>query len=226
MRCQGVVNNTVNILVMILSIISLHPSKNAPSFNSFERLCAERYASYLGQEFNTFSPGTWYTAVKPYHSGIFPFMAMDLMIHYKCYPCQLFFGHDLLPYTANDNHQVYLDDLLQNQVQQTLKGNSTSQSSLHFKGFGNRIDIGLNALATLYMEILSSLTKVECQVLFEIRHLQFQRAQDPCESGTFGLQKQVAEKLGKSPVSIHKSLRSSKYMLLAETANAMKQMMV
>lgn len=197
-----------------------------PSFNAFEKLCAERYAAYIGQEFNVFSPGSWYTAVKPYHSGIFPFMAMDLMIKYEGHPCQLFFGHDLLPYTANENHPVYLDEVLQTQIQQTLKSGSKSQSSLQFKGFGNRIDIGLNALATLYMELLSSLTTVECRVLHEIRLLQFQRAQDPSETGTFGLQKQVAEKLNKSPVAIHKSLRSSKYMLLADTANAMKQMMV
>lgn len=211
---------------MILSIVHIHPAKKAPSFQPFEALCTRRYAGYLSQEFSAFTPGAWYTAVKPYHSGIFPFLAMDLMILNGGYPCHLFFGHDLLPYSADDSHPVYLDDMLHSHIQQTLSKLPKSKSALHFKGFGNRIDIGLNALAALYMDILGSLTQVECHVLSQIRQLQFEREQDPCTTKTFGLQKLVAKKLGKSPVAIHKSLRSSKYTLLAETANAMKQMMV
>lgn len=211
---------------MILSIITLRPAKNVPSFHVFEELCAQRYASYLNQEFNAFAPNAWYTAIKPYHSGIFPFLAMDLMIQYKGHPCQIFFGHDLLPYNADETHPVYLDDMVQMQIQQNLSLGAKNQSGMQFRGFGNRIDIGLNALSTLYMEILGSLTQVECGVLSEIRNLQFQRHQDPCETKTFGLQKIVAKKLNKSPVAIHKSLRSSKYALLSETATAMKQMMV
>lgn len=211
---------------MILTVLTLNSPRTAPSFEPFEQLCSERYSSMLGQDFVPYAPGTWYTAVKPYHSGIFPFIALDLMIMFRGNPCKLFFGHDLLPYTSQEKSDIHLDDGMQNQINQIISYNSKTTSSMQFKGYGNRIDIGLNALSKLYMDILSSLTKVECEVLNHIRDLQFQKNKNVMETKTFGLQKLVAEKLNKSPVAIHKSLRSAKYPLLAETAIAMKNMMV
>ncbi|WFB37218.1 hypothetical protein P3T73_05525 [Kiritimatiellota bacterium B12222] len=210
---------------MILNIISLHPHRNTPPFEPFEKLCAERYGQFLGQEFCQYAPSSWYTAIKPYNSSIFPFMAMDLMIMYRACPCQIFFGHDLLPYSTEAQQPLHIDDSMQQQINQIINRGNRNECSMEYRGFGNRIDIGLNALSTLYMEILSSLTKVECGVLTHIRSLQFERYGDPTETRTFGLQKIVAEKLEKSPVAVHKSLRSAKYHLLAETATAMRNMM-
>lgn len=210
---------------MILSILTFQSARRSVSFDPCARLCAERYAPYLNQSFESFSQNSWYSAVKPYHSGIFPFLAMDLMIMYRGCNCKLFFGHDLLPYSSDENHPIHMDDLIHSQVNQIVSSFSKGTSTMQFRGYGNRIDIGLNALSMHYMEILSSLTTVECGVLSRIRQLQFERYQDPMEIKTFGLQKLVAEKLDKSPVAIHKSLRSSKYNLLADTATAMKQLM-
>ncbi len=210
---------------MILSILKFQTPRTPPSFQPFADLCAERYTPYLSQPFGHFGPESWYSAVKPYHSGIFPFLAMDLMILYRGCNCNLFFGHDLLPYSADENHPTQMDESVMTQVNTIVSSISKGTSAMQFRGYGNRIDIGLNALSTLYMEILSSLTKVECGVLSHIRQLQFEKFQDPMETKTFGLQKVVAEKLNKSPVAVHKSLRSAKYNLLAETATAMKQLM-
>ncbi|MDF3128786.1 hypothetical protein P0Y35_06225 [Kiritimatiellaeota bacterium B1221] len=210
---------------MILSILTFQTPRTPPSFQPFADLCNERYAPYLSQPFSNFGPESWYSAVKPYHSGIFPFLAMDLMILYRGCTSNLFFGHDLLPYSSDENHPAQMDDSVMNQVNAIVSSISKGTSTMQFRGYGNRIDIGLNALSTLYMEILSSLTQVECGVLSYIRQLQFEKYQDPMETKTFGLQKLVAEKLNKSPVAVHKSLRSAKYNLLAETATAMKQLM-
>ena len=119
-----------------------------------------------------------------------------------------------------------VDEVVSQQLHELSDSLPTTQARMTFKGFGNRIDIGLNALGLLYMEILTSLTKVEANVLTLLRELQYEKYQDPLEVRTFGLQKRVAAKLGKSPVAVHKSLRSAKYPLLAETAVSMKNMMV
>lgn len=211
---------------MILTVLTFNSPRDIPSIGAFEELSLKRYGNMLTHDFVQYAPGAWYTAVKPYHSGIFPFMALDLMIMYRGCSSNLFFGHDLLPYSSYGKSEIHMDETMQNQINQIISTSSKTESRLEFKGYGNRIDIGLNALSTLYMDILSSLTKVECGVLNHIRELQFERYKDPTETKTFGLQKVVAERLDKSPVAVHKSLRSAKYTLLAETANAMKSMMV
>jgi len=211
---------------MILSLITLQPTRHSASFASFADICAERYSPYLHQPFRSFSTGGWYSAFKPFHSGVFPFLALDLMIMFRGCTANLFFGHDLLPYSIGDEQPLYLNENIQSQINTIVKELPKKNSGMLYRGYGNRIDIGLNALATLYMEILGSLTEVESGVLRHIRELQFERYQDPTKTKTFGLQKVVAQRLHKSPVAVHKSLRSAKYTLLADTANAMKNMMV
>ncbi|MGA0333235.1 MAG: hypothetical protein ACO3N7_08950 [Kiritimatiellia bacterium] len=211
---------------MILSLITVQPPRFSAAFHTFTEMCEHRYAGYLHQPYRGFSNGAWYTAIKPYHSGIFPFLALDLMVMFRGSKCNLFFGHDLLPYSMDERDPVFLDETTQHQITSIVNELPKRSSGLYFRGYSSRIDIGLNALSTLYMEILGSLTEVECGVLRNIRELQFERYQDPIETKTFGLQKLVAERLGKSPVAVHKSLRSSKYHLLADTANAMKNMMI
>lgn len=211
---------------MILSILTFQSEQPSAHFQPFAELCAERYGDFLSQPFQPFGSESRYSAVKPYHSGIFPFLAMDLMIMNRGVNCQLFFGHDLLPYSAEDQQRVYIDEQVQEKIKLIIATFPKDRAAMRFQGYGNRIDIGLNALSTLYMDLLSSLTQVECGVLKLIRQLQFERFGDPAETKTFGLQKLVAQRLGKSPVAIHKSLRSAKFTLLAETATAMKEMMV
>jgi len=211
---------------MILTLITLDSPKHVSSFDEFLGLTEQRYSSYLSQPLTPFKSGTWYTAVKPYHSGIFPFLAFDMMVMFRALPCQFFFGHDLLTFGSAEAGEIQVDDGLLAQFEEVLRQHPSGSSHMHFQGFGSRIDIGLNALSRLYVDNLTSLTRVESEVLTHLRTLQFDKYGDPMNLRTFGLQKQVAERLDKSPVAIHKSLRSAKFALLAETATAMKEMMV
>lgn len=211
---------------MIFTLITLKSPQQDSAMQPFTEMARNRYQRYLSQDFSMYSPGVWYTAVKPYHSGIFPFLTMDLHILLRGVSCNLFFGHDLLPYNAVEHEQIQITESLQNEIERIRHSHSHHKSHLYFQGFGNRVDIGLNALATLYMEMLSTLTRVEANVLHHLREFQYLQYQDPTVTRTFGLQKKVADKLNKSPVAIHHSLRSAKYPLLAETAVAMKEMMV
>jgi hypothetical protein len=211
---------------MILAFLKLDSATPPAGFKGFQTLLTERYASYVHQPLTPFENRHWYLAIKPYHAGIFPFLALDLMSQVRKLPCHLHFAHDVLPYSSTSTGENYLDDTVTQQLHDLADSLQLAEPRMTFKGFGNRIDIGLNALALLYMDILGSLTKVECSVLTLLRTLQFEKYGDPLEVRTFGLQKQVASQLGKSPVAIHKSLKSAKYPLLAETATSMKNMMV
>jgi hypothetical protein len=211
---------------MILTFITLPSPKQLPAFQQFQDWAHAHYGVYLIQEFTEYTSGAWYTAVKPYHSGIFPFLSLDLFVLLRGAPCNLFFGHDLLPYHAIDHESIQINDSMQSEFDRILKENDSPKSHIRFQGFGNRIDIGLNALSTLYVDILESLTQKESDVVRCLREFQFTEFKDPSVIKTYGLQKKVADHLEKSPVSIHHSLRSSKFSLLAETATAMKNMMV
>ncbi|MDA3873637.1 MAG: hypothetical protein PF795_06725 [Kiritimatiellae bacterium] len=211
---------------MILTLITLKSPQQASSLAPFEEVARSRYHRYLSQEFTVYAPGVWYTAVKPYHSGIFPFLVMDLHILLRGITCNVFFGHDLLPYNAVEHERILLTGPLTQEIERIRHKTPATKSHMRFQGFGNRVDIGLNALSTLYVDMLSSLTRVECDVLTHLREYQYTLYNDPTSIRTFGLQKKVADTLDKSPVALHHSLRSSKYLLLAETATAMKEMMV
>lgn len=211
---------------MILTLITLKSPQQAPAMAPFQDIARKRYRRYLSQEFTEYAPGVWYTGVKPYHSNIFPFLVMDLHILLRGVTCNVFFGHDLLPYNTVEHERIQLNEPLEQKIEAIRHKIPQSKSHIRFQGFGNRVDIGLNALSTLYVEMLSTLTQVECDVLTQLRDFQYLQYEDPTVTRTFGLQKKVADKLSKSPVAIHHSLRSSKYLLMAETATAMKEMMV
>lgn len=211
---------------MILALLKLDSPTPPPGLKTFRDLLLQRYSAYVHQPFTPFENQNWYLAVKPYHAGIFPFMVLDLMTQARGLHGHWLFAHDVLPYSMTGSGEMFLDDSVTQQLHEFTESLSTTEPQMTFKGFGNRIDIGLNALSLLYMEILGSLTKVESGVLTLLRTLQYEKYKDPLEVRTFGLQKHVATRLGKSPVAIHKSLRSAKYHLLAETATSMKNMIV
>lgn len=211
---------------MILILFTVNSPKQAKLFPAFKKIAKERYSGYLAQEFAPYNKFSWFTAVKPYDSGVFPFLALDAMIHFRGGSCRFFFGHDLLPFGTMTREEMELDETVQREVDSILSRESGHQSRMEFHGFGTRIDVGLNALGVLFMDMLDSLTKVETHVLSELRTLQFEKYGDPTMVKTFGLQKRVAERLDKSPVAVHKSLRSSKFPLLADTALAIKGMML
>jgi hypothetical protein len=211
---------------MILTLLTIESPKQAKRFSEFQAQVHERYGTYLAQEFFPYNENSWYTAVKPYHSGIFPYLTLDALVFFRGSPCHFFFGHDLLPFGTMTREELELDPAVKSEMDNILRREPSPKSLIEFHGFGTRIDIGLNALGVLYLDILDSLTKVEAEVLTHIRTLQYEKYQDPMNGKTFGLQKQVAARLEKSPVAIHKSLRSSKYPLLADTAKAMKDMML
>jgi hypothetical protein len=210
---------------MILALLKLDTPAPPPEVKRFQDLLNSRYGSTIDTPLTPFENRNLYLAVKPYHAGIFPFIAMDLMSIARGLHCHWLFAHDVLPYSTTGG-ELMVDEVVSQQLHELSDSLPTTQARMTFKGFGNRIDIGLNALGLLYMEILTSLTKVEANVLTLLRELQYEKYQDPLEVRTFGLQKRVAAKLGKSPVAVHKSLRSAKYPLLAETAVSMKNMMV
>lgn len=152
-------------------------------------------------------------------------MAMDMMILLRGVPCHVCFD-DLLPISSHDSPvALTLTDSQAERITEIANSAPTERSHVSFEGFGPRIDVGLNGLSVLFVDILASLTRVEAEVLSLMRSLQYDKYGDPRETKTFGLQKQVATQLEKSPVAIHKSLRSSKYHLLAEATNAMQGML-
>jgi hypothetical protein len=210
---------------MILALLTLDSPKHVKAFDAFLDLIHKRYASFLSQPLEPVGNHTRFSAVKPYHSEAFPFLALDMLVHFRNQPCQLFFGHDMLTLNGSESVRVLPGGALSESVASVLKDSPKGQPCLRFQGFGPRIDLALNALATLYVDLLSSLTKVEAEVIEQLRTLQYEKYNCPISVKTFGLQKQVAAKLGKSPVAIHKSLRSAKFDLVSDTASAMKQIM-
>ncbi len=207
---------------MILGLFTLHTAKALPEFSKFEKVLRERYAPILSAPVAERASGSWFTGVKPYHASFFPYMAMDMMIALRAMPSHICFVHDLLPITTSESPTLLLGPDQEEKIEELINQAPMDQNHLKFQGFGQRIDIGLNGLSTLFVDILASLTRVESEVLSRMRHLQFEKYGDPRETKTFGLQKQVAKQLEKSPVAIHKSLRSSKYHLLAEASGAMR----
>jgi hypothetical protein len=210
---------------MILVLLAIESAKHTKKFIDFNQVVEQRYGPYLTQKLSPYNTTSWYTGVKPYHSSIFPFLAMDMFIHFQAAPCKFFFGHDLLPYSTIGQDIFELDETVTHELERVIELAPPSVRSMRFQGFGNRIDTGLNALAMHFVHILGSLTKVEAKVLSHLRALQFETFGDPLDIRTFGLQKLISEKLDKSPVAVHKSLRSSKYQLVASTAVAMQKLM-
>jgi len=210
---------------MILALFSLHTAKALPEFPKFEKLLQSRYAPVCSTPITVRASGSWMTSVKSYHASYFPHMALDMMIMLRAFPCHVSFVHDLLPISSGDTPTLTLTPDQEKKVENILSKVPTDRSHLTFMGFGPRIDVGLNGLSTLFVDILEALTRVESEVLSQMRTMQYEKYGDPRETKTFGLQTLVANNLEKSPVAIHKSLRSSKYHLLAEATNAMRGML-
>lgn len=207
---------------MILVAITLETSKHLKQFLPFISIIQERYHPFLGQDLQELQPHTWVTTVKPFHAGIFPFLCLDAMVHSGKAHCRIRFSNEVLDFsmiqTVTHSDLGRLDNL-----------QCSHPSAVHpnraccvYQGFGQRIDLALNAIASLVFQSLHDLTKVETQVLHELRRVQYKQFRDPCITRTYGLQKKVADNLKKSPVAVHKSLKSCNYDLLAESANTMK----
>ncbi len=210
---------------MILALFRLDSPRQVKRMQPFIDLLQDRYGEVLLHPLNQLDPLTWHTALKPFHSGYFPFIALDMMIELRGLPAQMIFAHDLLKF-GRPGEVLELDAPTLEEVQRLLGTLPAESAQLEFKGFGPRIDIALNIISTLYIDILGHLTKVEAEVLQHLRSLQYEKFEDPSNVRTFGLQKRVAALLDKSPVAVHKSLRSAKYELLADTATAMKNLIV
>ncbi|MCC5847750.1 MAG: hypothetical protein JJU29_06600 [Verrucomicrobia bacterium] len=207
---------------MILALIKLESPKAQRAFEDVHQTLEERYRPLLAHDLQEMSPLCWATTVKPLHAGMVSYLVFDFMIHLRQTPCQFIFSNDLMDFRMQqeplDKSQGLIDELLT-----SIGPAPQKESRISFRGFGPRIDICLNALGLLYLDILQSLTKVESEVLSSLRKLQYGKYKNPMESKTFGLQKHVASELGKSPVAIHKSLRSAKYELAASTARSMSE---
>lgn len=205
---------------MILALFTLETGKHFQRFEPYLSLCAERYDHLLASKFEPVDDLVWMTTLKPVHGGVAPYLVLDLMISARHIPCHVLFANDVLDFRGNHEPiSPSSDEVLRLASQSSQKHSMTASAC--FQGFGPRIDIALNAISQLYMEILLSLTQVESNVLSSLRSLQYVRYSDPCETRTFGLQKHVATELEKSPVAVHKSLRSAKYDLLASSAKSM-----
>ncbi len=207
---------------MILAVIKLETPKALRVFESVEKTLEKRYRPLLAHDLQEMAPLCWATTVKPLHAGMVSFLALDLMIHLRQTPCQFIFSNDLMDFRMQREPLEKSRDLVEELVK-ALAPSPLKESRMSFRGFGPRIDVCLNALGLLYLDILQSLTQVEANVLSSLRKLQFEKYKTPMESKTFGLQKHVASALGKSPVAIHKSLRSAKYELAASTARSMSE---
>ncbi len=209
---------------MILVAITLENSKHLKQFLPYLSVLNERYLPFLGQAVTEIEPGKWVSSVKPFHAGIFPYLCLDAMIYTGQAHTKLYFANDILDFSIDQD--VSESDLSRLIQQHPANINLKSQKACsHYQGFGRRIDMALNAISCLVFDSLHSLTNVETSVLRELRRLQFEHYKDPCITRTYGLQKQVAETLGKSPVAVHKSLKSSKYELVADSANTMKSIL-
>ncbi len=209
---------------MILVAITLESPKHLKQFQPYLSILQERYAPFLGQNVTEIEPGKWVSSVKPFHAGIFPYLCLDAMIYTGQAHSKLYFANDILDFSINQ--EVSPSDF--GRLVQQNKGSfspKSIQACCLYQGFGRRIDMALNAIARLVFDSLHSLTKVETDVLRELRRLQFEQYKDPCITRTYGLQKHVAGKLKKSPVAVHKSLKSSKYELLSDSANTMRSIL-
>lgn len=210
---------------MILVAITLENSKHLKPFQAYLSILTDRYRPFLGQEITEIEPGKWVSSVKPFHAGIFPFLCMDTMVYTGQAHTHLYFANDILDFSVDQDVSVHDLNRLIHPHQKKPKRISPKASS-RYQGFGRRMDMALNAIAHLVFDSLHSLTKVETSVLRELRRQQFEHFRDPCITRTYGLQKKVAEALGKSPVAVHKSLKSSKYDLMADSANTMKALLM
>jgi hypothetical protein len=207
---------------MILCILSFEADKVGEEFESFQKLCRQRYPLFLSHPFQALEGQIWYTVLKPFNAVVCPYLMMDVMLALRAGKPRMVFVHDMLEYGADGKVKIDVAGPGFETAMRMVDSLPSGQSSMVFRGFGQRIDIAMNALSVLYLEMLGTLTKVETGVLREVRNLQFEQYADPTISRTYGLQKVAAEHLGKSPVAIHKSLRSCKFELMADTAKAMR----
>lgn len=211
---------------MILATIQPAETTVETEQEAFLALTKERYGPYLQTGFEPMGePKAFVSLLKPVNASVCPYLVLDYFIHNRRQPASIAFVHDISTFGMSGGlapaHDVRPDFELALRVAQSQ---DAKKPTLQFKGFGHRMDIAFNALALLYVDILGSLTRVEAEVLSHLRELQFSRENSPSVLRTYGLQKVIAKRLDKSPVAIHKSLRSSKFQLLSDTANAMNQM--
>lgn len=207
---------------MILSLFTIDTPKSTRAFEAFSGIVAERYSRLLAQPLQAVATLTQAAAIKPIHAGVLPYMVMDLLIHSRRLPCHIIMAQDVLDFGAANDGLHHLQEAIE-QLQRECPKNNVHQASVYFRGFGPRIDMSLNTICLLFMDILMSLTQVEGDALTCLRARQFERYENPMELKTFGLQKVVANDLGKSPVAIHKSLRSAKFDLICHTVRAMQE---
>ncbi len=207
---------------MILSILTFDAEKTGDAFEQFQKMCRQRYSLFLSHPFQTLEGPVWYSSMKPFNAVACPYLMFDAMLALRAGKPRMVFVHDMLEYGTDGKVRIDVDGPGFETALRMVDSLPMGQASMAYRGFGQRIDIALNALSVLYLEMLSTLTKVETGVLREIRSLQFDQYADPTITRTYGLQKVAAEHLGKSPVAIHKSLRSCKYELMADTAKAMR----
>lgn len=209
---------------MILSLIHLPTENHVAQFQEFNELCRQRYSLYISQPFQAVDPRTYYTVIKPFNAGGIPFLMLDQFIHMRRANIRAAFVHDMVNFSEDGSVRLDVNGPGYDAASRLITSIPAKTPGLKFAGFGQRIDIALNALSALYLHMLSTFTKVEAETLQHLRDLQFSKFNDPIVSRTYGLQKVVAENLGKSPVAIHKSLRSSQYQSIADTAQAMREL--
>jgi len=208
--------------IMILTILSFDADKVRNEFDEFQKQCRQRYSLFLGHPFQVLEHELWYTVLKPFNAVVCPYLMMDAMLALRAGKPRIVFVHDMLEYGTDGKVRIDVTGPGFETAQRMIDNLTPGQPAMQFRGFGQRIDIAMNALSVLYLEMLGTLTKVETGVMREIRSLQFAQYSDPTITRTYGLQKVAAERLGKSPVAIHKSLRSCKYELMSDTAKAMR----
>ena len=207
---------------MILTLLSFDEENNTKAFEEFQSICRQRYALLLSQPFQRVGDNAYYTAMKPFNAIACPYLAIDLHVAMRRSNARVVFVHDMLDFAVDGQARIDLEGPGFDAARRMLAAIPDSKASMQFRGFGQRIDIALNALSLLYIDMLATLTKVETEVFHHLRDLQFQQFSDPTVTRTYGLQKVVAQRLDKSPVAIHKSLRSSRYQHIADTAQAMR----
>lgn len=205
---------------MIFVLFTLDQGKNKKALDRFQSVSAQRYADRLSQPFERLDERRIFTSIKPFHAGILPYLLLDFSVQARAVACQTIFANDVLDFSLPQQQTLSAEDALRLLADLEVTPNGLLTSS--FRGFGPRIDLALNTIARLYLECLFTLTRVEAEVIETLRTLQYERYQDPIQARSFGLQKVAAERLGKSPVAIHKSLKSSRFELISDTAKAMQ----
>lgn len=206
---------------MLLSLFTLDHGKYKKNSDRFLTVLGKRYPDRLAGGMGTLDDRRFYLGVKPFHAGVIPYVLLDFAVQARGIPCHAVFANDILDYRGDETLEQLTPEKIESLLP-SLEAHPGRKLTAEFRGFGPRIDLALNTIARLYLDVLFTLTRVEAEVLDQLRELQFDRYGDPTQGRTFGLQKHVAERLGKTPVAVHKSLKSAKYELISDTAKAMQ----